>query len=304
MGMPYFGQRQGTIKDSVDFSGINVFSGKKNVMVLHPAKPDEGIVFRYQGKDVRFVPENVKFPNVAGLYSTVALIQDGVKISLFEHLVPTLRFGASLDNVIVELSDGVCPTFDMADAEYLGNLIEKRKVQDARRRFWKFSGKVSEQKSRVGKPDNIIVESDESFRLSCFVDYAVRSISKQMYESEVTSKNFVTDLAAARPFAGEKIIARWVVNACKRFGRDHVLGINERNYLLISSQDSMEFSNPQSKVRYDGKEPVRHKSKDVLAALAGYGFFKNTKFTFDKTGHRFDFTTIQQFFDEGLFERV
>ena len=86
-------------------------------------------------------------------------------------------------------------------------------------------------------------------------------------------------------------------------GRKGFHGLNEENFLLVTSKNSEKYGNPENfGVRYDGEEFVRHKILDVLGTLALKGRqFKDTYFHFDKTGHKFDLWALIKLFSEGYF---
>ena len=89
---------QRTIRNKVTASGVGLHSGKKVNLVLHPADPDTGVVFRRtDGDKVVEIPALLNFVGNTTLSTT--LENDGFEISTIEHLLSALA-GTGVDNVI------------------------------------------------------------------------------------------------------------------------------------------------------------------------------------------------------------
>src|SRR5215831_16736614 len=94
------GQR--TLKNTIRATGVGLHTGKKVLMTLRPAGPDEGIVFRRtdlpNAQDVRASADNVG-DTVLG----TTLVKGDTRVSTVEHLLSAFA-GLGIDNAIVEVS--------------------------------------------------------------------------------------------------------------------------------------------------------------------------------------------------------
>ena len=101
---------QRTLKNSIRATGVGLHSGKKVLMVLRPAPPDTGVVFRRTDLD-----EPVEVPahaeNVGDTMLGTTLIRDGVRVATIEHLLSAFA-GLGLDNAYIELSAEEVPIMD------------------------------------------------------------------------------------------------------------------------------------------------------------------------------------------------
>src|ERR1700740_3006945 len=102
------GQR--TLKNSIRATGVGLHTGKKVLMTLRPAGPDEGIVFRRTDLpspvDIRAHAENVG-DTVLG----TTLGRGESRVSTVEHLLSAFA-GLGIDNAVVELSAADAPFMD------------------------------------------------------------------------------------------------------------------------------------------------------------------------------------------------
>src|SRR5581483_9422856 len=95
------GQR--TLKNSIRATGVGLHTGKKVLMTLRPAGPDEGIVFRRTD-----LPSCADIPasahNVGDtMLGTTLVGKDEARVSTVEHLLSAFA-GLGIDNAVVELS--------------------------------------------------------------------------------------------------------------------------------------------------------------------------------------------------------
>ena len=107
--MPYLTQK--TIKSPISFNGITLHSGLNVNVVIKPAIPNTGIVFKRI--DVKL--NNLIYPNFMNVSNTSlnTTIENefGVKVSTIEHLMGAL-FGLGIDNILVEINNEEVPILD------------------------------------------------------------------------------------------------------------------------------------------------------------------------------------------------
>ena len=114
--MSYLTQK--TIKNKVSFSGIALHSGKNVNLVIKPAEPNHGIVF----KRVDLKTDNLVYPNFmnvsnTSLNTTIENVS-GAKVSTIEHLMGAL-FGLGIDNAIIEVDNEEVPILDGSAIEFI-----------------------------------------------------------------------------------------------------------------------------------------------------------------------------------------
>ena len=118
--MSYLTQK--TIKNKISFSGITLHSGKHAKVLIRPAEPNFGIVF----KRVDLKNNNLVYPNFMNVTNTSlnTTIENeyGVKVSTIEHLMGAL-FGLGIDNALVEIDNEEVPILDGSAKEFIEKLI-------------------------------------------------------------------------------------------------------------------------------------------------------------------------------------
>ena len=101
---------QRTLNNPIRASGVGLHSGKKVLMVLRPAPPDTGVVFRRTDLDGS-VDLPAQAENVGETTLGTTLVNGNVRISTIEHLLSAFA-GLGLDNAYVELSAEEVPIMD------------------------------------------------------------------------------------------------------------------------------------------------------------------------------------------------
>ena len=107
--MSYLNQK--TILKPISFSGVGLHSGLNVNLLLKPAQPNTGILF----KRIDLKENNILIPsflNVTNTSLNTTISNDyGVKVSTIEHLMAAL-FGLGIDNVLVEIDNEEVPILD------------------------------------------------------------------------------------------------------------------------------------------------------------------------------------------------
>jgi len=107
--MSYLNQK--TILKPVSFSGVGLHSGLNVNLLLKPAEPNTGILF----KRIDLKENNILIPSFLNVtntsLNTTISNHYGVKVSTIEHLMGAL-FGLGVDNVLVEIDNEEVPILD------------------------------------------------------------------------------------------------------------------------------------------------------------------------------------------------
>ncbi len=118
--MSYLTQK--TIKNSVSFQGIALHSGKNTNLVINPAHPNHGIVFKRT--DIK--RDNLVYPNFMNVtntsLNTTVENEFGVKVSTIEHLMGAL-FGLGIDNALIEIDNEEVPILDGSAKDFIHKIL-------------------------------------------------------------------------------------------------------------------------------------------------------------------------------------
>ena len=102
---------QKTIKQDISFKGVGLHSGLEASLILKPAEPNTGIVF----KRTDLKENNIIVPNLfnvsSAIFCTTISNESGASISTIEHLMGAL-YGMGIDNVLVEINNQEVPILD------------------------------------------------------------------------------------------------------------------------------------------------------------------------------------------------
>ena len=113
---------QKTLKNSLNFSGIGLHSGKISNICLRPSEPNTGVVF----KRVDLKTNNIIYPNFSNVsdtfLNTTISNEFGAKVSTIEHLMGAL-YGLGVDNVLIEIDNDEVPILDGSAKEFIKKIV-------------------------------------------------------------------------------------------------------------------------------------------------------------------------------------
>ena len=114
---------QKTLKNSLNFRGIGLHSGKISNICLRPSEPNTGIVF----KRVDLKTNNIIYPNFSNVsdtfLNTTISNEFGAKVSTIEHLMGAL-YGLGVDNLLIEIDNDEVPILDGSAKEFIEKIIK------------------------------------------------------------------------------------------------------------------------------------------------------------------------------------
>lgn len=109
--------KQRTLKALVETTGVGLHSGTKVRLVLRPAAPNTGIIFRRV--DVEPPVEMKADPfGVGDTRMASCLEKDGIRVSTVEHLMSALA-GLGIDNLYIDLDAAEVPILDGSSAPFV-----------------------------------------------------------------------------------------------------------------------------------------------------------------------------------------
>ena len=102
---------QKTIKQNIPLNGIGLHSGIKANLVIKPAEPNSGIIFKRT--DIK--ENNIIIPNLfnvsSAVFCTTISNEYGISVSTIEHLMGAL-YGLGIDNALIEVDNQEIPILD------------------------------------------------------------------------------------------------------------------------------------------------------------------------------------------------
>ena len=179
---------QKTIKNSLEFTGVGLHSGKKVIMKLYPAPPNTGITFKRS--DLK--NHNLIYPSVfnvsSALYCTKITNENGISVSTVEHLMAALC-GLGIDNLLIDLNSEELPIMDGSAKNFVDS------IQNV-------GFEISDQPIRIIKIDKKTVYSDgekfisfEPNKISLEIDFEIKYKQNSILNQRNIKNIYMDDLS-------------------------------------------------------------------------------------------------------------
>ena len=262
--------KQRTLKSLVRATGVGLHSGAKVTLVLRPAAPNTGIIFRRVDLDpvveLKADPYGVGDTRMAS-----CLEKDGAKMSTVEHLMSALA-GLGVDNVYVDVDAAEIPIMDGSAAPFVYLLqsagLEEQNVAKKFLRVKK--GVLVTEGDKWAK-----LEPHDGFRLSFSIIFNHPAVDQTGTNTTVdfADNSYVREVARARTFGFTQD-----VEALREQGL--ALGGSLENAIVM---DEYRVLNAEG-LRY-ADEFVKHKVLDAIGDLYLAGHPLLAAFSAHKSGH-------------------
>ena len=243
--------RQKTLEAPIGCTGVGLHSGQRISMILHPAAPDTGVVFRRTDLDgAPSVP--VRWDRVVDTrMATTIGNDDGVRIGTVEHLMAALA-GCEIDNVVVELDGPEVPVMDGSAAPFVFLVECAGTVEQASPR------RAIEVLKRIEVGDaerQVSIAPGPVFEVSVEIDFDDRAIARQSYGARIVNGTFKSEIARARTFGfAEDVTALRKIGLARGGSLDNAIVISDGQVLNVDG------------LRYED-EFVRHKVLDCIGDM-------------------------------------
>ncbi len=265
--MSYLTQK--TIKSDAAFRGISLHSGHLVNLVIKPAKPNFGIVF----KRTDLFSNNLVYPNFLNVTNTSlnTTIENefGVKVSTIEHLMGAL-FGLGIDNALIEIDNDEVPILDGSAKNFIEKIISVGiETSNQPIKIIKINNdlKYSEGERFISiKPSTLSLDID--FELN----YSNQVIGNQRNKVKVYEDN-LTDIFNSRTFCLYEDIEKIKQNGLAKGG-------SLENAIVV---DHNKILNPEG--LRNKKEFVNHKILDCIGDLYTSGYRIVASITCSRGGH-------------------
>lgn len=245
-------RRQSTLRAPAVCAGISLHGGRQTRLVMTPAAPNTGLVFRRSDITDRYNLIPVQPESVTGVRNCTTISNAAnVTVSTIEHLLAALC-AAGVDNLLIDLDGPELPALD-GSAEPFLKLIEQIGLhrQAAPRRYIRVLKTVE-----ISAGDATAkIEPCDRFELDVTIDFDDAAIGHQRLKIAPDVRAFRDRLASARTFARKHEVA-----ALQEAGLSK--GGSFDNAILV---DGDAVLNPGG-LRFDD-EFVRHKALDLMGDM-------------------------------------
>jgi len=274
--------KQHTIKDKIEFSGIGVHSGCEVSVELKPTEPGAGILFRRsdkpESKSFKASVDNViNIPEVEGRQTTLGM--GDAHVVTVEHLLSSLH-GLGIDNCLVDVSGQEMPVLDGSSSDYTQRILQVGiQEQDKDRDYFKV-GEFFQIDFEDGA--KIEVFPSNNFEVTYTLDYpGDSSLTDQTVSCLVTPETYLSDISPARTFC-LKQEAEYLLS--QGYGK----GASFENTLVFENGKPL-----NNELRFDD-EACRHKALDLIGDM--YLLEKPIKAHIKcfKTGHRHNVELVRR----------
>ena len=262
--------RQRTLKTLTRSTGVGLHTGQKIHMVLRPAQPDTGIVFRRVDLDpVADIPASAQAVGETRLSS--CLVQGDARVYTVEHLMSALS-GLGIDNLFIDLDGPEVPIMDGSAAPF-AFLIQSAGIeqQSAPKRFIRIKKKIE-----VAEGDKWArLDPYEGYKLSFSIvfNHPVIEKSNQSVTVDFAHTSYLKEIARARTFGFMQDVEQLREDGLALGGGlDNAVVLDE--YRVLNA-DGLRFTD----------EFIRHKVLDAIGDLYLMGSPLLGAFSAHKSGH-------------------
>ena len=266
--------RQRTLKSLIRAAGVGLHSGVKVNMILRPAAPDTGIVFRRVDLDpVVDLPASALMVGDTRMCS--CLERDGAKVGTIEHLMSAFA-GLGIDNAFVDLDAAEVPILDGSASPFVF-LIQSAGIeeQSAAKKFIRIKRPIEVREADRSGDKLARFEPHEGFRLTFSIVFNHPAIDRTGQEVTIdfAEDSYVREVARARTFGFMQEVEWLRENGLALGGGlDNAVVLDE--YRVLNGEG----------LRY-GDEFVKHKVLDAIGDLYLLGHPLLASFTAHKSGH-------------------
>ena len=266
--------KQRTLKSCIKASGVGLHSGAKVTMLLRPAAPDTGIVFRRIDLDpVVDLPASATMVGDTRMCS--CLESGGAKVGTIEHLMSALA-GLGVDNAYVDLDAAEVPILDGSASPFVF-LIQSAGIEEqpAAKKFIRVKRRIEVRESDRSGEKWARFDPYDGYRLSFSIVFNHPAIDRTGQEVTIdfAEQSYVREVSRARTFGFMQEVEWLRENGLAQGGGlDNAVVLDE--YRVLNA-DGLRYSD----------EFVKHKVLDAIGDLYLLGHPLLAAFTAHKSGH-------------------
>ena len=273
---------QKTINKNITLSGIGLHSGLNVNLVIKPAEPNTGVVF----KRIDLKENNIIIPNVfnvsSAIFCTTISNEIGVSVSTIEHLMGAL-YGMGIDNVLIEIDNQEVPILD-GSAKMFINEINKVGIKNSNAPI-----KIIKIEKKIEFNDKKKIITIEPSKFSLDIDFELQYQNTligtqrnaiKVYESDLT------DVYNSRTFCLFEDIEK-----LKKMGL--AKGGSLENAIVVKDNTIMNKDGLRNE-----KEFVNHKILDCMGDLYLAGYKMIGKIICSQGGHKLTNQLLRKVFKD------
>jgi len=270
--------KQRTLKSVIRASGVGLHSGAKVNMVLRPAAPNTGIVFRRVDLDpVVDLPASALEVGDTRMCSCLERDVGSVhaKVGTIEHLMSALA-GLGVDNAYIDLDAAELPILDGSASPFVF-LIQSAGIeeQQAAKKFIRVKRRIEVRESDRSGEKWARFDPYDGYRLSFSIVFNHPAIDRTGQEVTIdfAEHSYVREVSRARTFGFMQEVEWLRENGLAQGGGlDNAVVLDE--YRILNA-DGLRYSD----------EFVKHKVLDAIGDLYLLGHPLLAAFTAHKSGH-------------------
>ena len=252
--MSYLTQK--TVKKNISFNGIALHAGHNVNLVIKPAEPNFGIVF----KRTDLKSNNIIYPSFSNVtntsLNTTVENEFGAKVSTIEHLMGAL-FGLGIDNALIEIDNQEVPILDGSAKVFIDKIISSGfKISNSAIKVIKINKEI---KYSNGERFISIKPSTLSLEIDYELKYKNKIIGNQKNKVKVYEDD-LQDIYNSRTFCLFEDI-----ESIKKKGL--AKGGSLENALVVKGEEILNSDGLRNK-----KEFVNHKILDCIGDLYTSGY--------------------------------
>ncbi len=276
-------EKQRTIKDRIELSGVGLHTGEMVTLTILPAKENHG--YKFQRVDLEGQPIiDADADRVVATERGTTLEQNGAQVYTTEHVLAAL-YGLQVDNALLQMDGPEVPIMDGSSMPFV-EAIEGvgYEEQEVERDYFVFKETLPWE-DHDKKIEMLAVPSDD-FRLTVMVDYNSPVLGTQ-HATMYNISEFKTEIAKCRTFVFLRELEHLAKNNLIKGGDlDNAIVLVERDNVseeelsklakLLGREDNLEVKVKgigvlnNSNLKYQN-EPARHKLLDIVGDLALVG---------------------------------
>ncbi|MDA9084606.1 UDP-3-O-acyl-N-acetylglucosamine deacetylase [Candidatus Pelagibacter sp.] len=272
---------QKTIKQNIVINGIGLHSGLNANLIIKPAEPNTGIIFKRT--DIK--GNNIIIPNIfnvtSAIFCTTISNQDGISVSTIEHLMGAL-YGVGIDNALVEIDNQEVPILD-GSAKLFVEAIFKAGIKNSEAPI-----KIIKIENKVELFDGNKSISIEPSKLSLDIDFELKYENKLIGTQQNSIKVYESDLTEiynSRTFCLFEDIE-------KLKGMGLAKGGSLDNAVVVKGDQILNEKGLRNK-----KEFVNHKILDCMGDLYLAGYKILGKIVCSQGGHKLTNQLLRNVFE-------
>jgi len=190
-------KHQRTIKQSAEFAGIGLHTGKPSTIRFHPAPVGTGIVFRVPSNGGT-VDLKADIGSVIDVHRGTTIAQGEAKVHTVEHVLSALA-GLEIDNCVCTLDNVEPPIGDGSSKPYVDVLLKAGiQGQDEPKVYFEPDAPINY--SEPGRGVDLICLPSDDFRVTYMVDYRNPALGTQYTTLTSLDEEYAQEFAPARTF--------------------------------------------------------------------------------------------------------